>query len=90
MNDTPKPRAARVVVLPCPFCGVRPTNRNGGSYTRTDWDGGSTRRVRCVTCDVRPMGLASWNKRACSPEISKLEAKILRLERELTDALVML
>ena len=69
-----------VVLLPCPFCGYRMTDEEGGVYQKSGFIGaqtpvwevccGTTMCNASVTATSREFAIAAWNTRAHSAEIA--------------------
>lgn len=69
-----------VVLLPCPFCGYRMTDEEGGVYQKSGFIGaqtpvwevccGTTMCNASVTATSREFAITAWNTRAHSAEIA--------------------
>lgn len=69
-----------VVLLPCPFCGYRMTDEDGGVYQKSGFIGsqtpvwevccGTTMCNASVTATSREFAITAWNTRAHSAEIA--------------------
>ena len=78
-----------VVLLPCPFCGYRMTDEDGGVYQKSGFIGsqtpvwevccGTTMCNASVTATSREFAITAWNTRAHSAEIAGALAEVERL-----------